>query len=193
MKTMLRALALPLCMIVLAGAGCSDEGDDDGDGDGALDGGGEVDGGPFGTSNCELAAELTGVVDWESGDTAPACVIPSGDGDRDAGLSMWFNPGEGDVASLVIEVSGIGATEVGAFPASVDIHLRDQRVWRTDESCTVTIEVNEYRGSDEVADDYQVAGTGICGAPASGTADAYGDVFVEPFEFRFPARWRTGT
>ncbi|CAN5912469.1 hypothetical protein BH11MYX3_BH11MYX3_15620 [soil metagenome] len=154
-------------LVVLAVAGCSGNG------------GGKDD------ATCSLAASGSGAASW-SFDGEPACLIPFG---ASSGIDMIFSPLSGDLMSFEARVDVVREGETGAFPATVSVRIRGGAEYRTARTCTVTLSEHVATGeSDGFSRPFQTAGEGSCPDPAIEVGGA-GAISVEPFEFRFPARW----
>jgi hypothetical protein len=166
------ARSRPALVLAVVLAGCS-----------VRPGGG--DGGAAGSGPCELAVRTSGAIEWSPAGP-PACSIPFG---RDSGLWMWFHPPEGEVSAFVVEVPGLAPGEVGELTATVGLVPREiGEAWETPPTCTVIVDSSIFVSDDGFQVTYQIAGTGFCAEPAVLPGDL-APVAIEPFSFRFPARW----
>jgi hypothetical protein len=141
--------------------------------------------GGLGDSSCELAASISGEVEWSSS-RAPACAIPFG---GDTGILMLYLPLGEPIAGVTVDVDEVTEGETGTFPATVEVRHEDDREW-TATACTVTIDEHSYQSEDDFSKEYLATGSGECASPAEPTGgDATGTVTVEPFAFRFAPHW----
>lgn len=139
------------------------------------------------SATCQIQAELSGAVSWQSGASDPACVIPFS---TSTGVQMDYRPLAMPVQQLLVDVPGLKAGLTGSMPAKATIRHTDGRQWSTAASgCTVTVEGNDFVKDEELGKRYQLAGRGECASPAMPTGSATGTVTLAPFTFRFPPRF----
>ena len=98
---------------------------------------------------------------------------------------------EGDVKTVVVEVSTVKEGQTGPFPAGVEVDFRDGRKWKTAATtCTVRINEHVFEATAELGRKrYQASGDGDCAAAAMPLSGTTGTLTVAPFTFRFPPNW----
>lgn len=136
---------------------------------------------------CSLDARLSGAVEWQSSSAGdPACLIPFGGGST---VDMSFRPLEGDILRFDLSIKDLKEGQTGTFTGSVEIELRDRRIFRTAATaCSFRVDEQVFSKDDQFRKQYLSAGSGECSTAAM-LSSGSGTLNIAPFIFRSPTNY----